>query len=270
MTEDELLDELGQEARRQWSEATASLRPGDQPQWSPLTESEQAALVAGALARLDRESAAPDRTGAERVAAQGQREAAEKPAAGGPTVTDPVEPAANERPGTLTRVVAAAGLVLVAAAVLLLWRAQAPQVPGLPGYTDDFSGGIQQVRSSAEPAAGEVPILEPEAELRWVLRPQTEVEGGVDVRILAEGPARRCLSVTQGKRIARRGSIELAGPVGPMLGLEPGEWTLTAIVGRVEALSALDDACDWRAEGRSPPEGVREAGVHRVVVRSGG
>lgn len=159
-------------------------------------------------------------------------------------------------------------LMVVAATViaLLWWRPGPTPAASIPEYQEvSFEGGLHPIRAEAPAEAGETPRFDGAALLRWRLAPQTAVGPEVDVRIDAAGPDHRCLAVTQGQRIMATGAIELLGSVDELLGLPPGTWTLTVLVGSKAQMAALDDPCA-RSEGGAWSEGVRAAGSRRIVI----
>ncbi len=252
MTEDELLDVLGEGARQQLSAQTRGYGPASIPEWSPLSDDEHQDIIGGALARLASEDDSDDsEVGPDSDPAQ-------------PVISPPIEPAANEAPRRAAWVVVA-GVVAVAAAVLL-WRGISPSSGSpLPSYTEaEFEAGTARVRGDT--ATEVVPRLPPSAELRWVLRPSTAIEGTVGLRILAQGAGRHCIAPTRGIRIASSGAIEVQGSVDRLLPLAVGPWTLTAIVGRETVLESMDDPCAGFGAGQGAPRGVVAAATRRVEL----
>ncbi|MCH9688973.1 MAG: hypothetical protein K0V04_46500 [Deltaproteobacteria bacterium] len=259
MNDDERLEALGERARQQWSEQTAAVRPESVEGWTPLRESEREDIIGAALAALEQHNATPSDDAPRWVPD------ATDPGPGPADVAEPT-PAANDGPGRWRW--AAVGVVVAVAAVMVLWLGSMPRVSALPGYAEaEFEAGTAAVRGDAPQVA--IARLPPSATIRWVLRPATAVEGGVGVRILAQGPATHCMTLPSGVRIADSGAVELYGEVETMLPLSPGVWTLTAIVGRAQVLDGLDNACAWHAEGSPPPPGLAVAATRTVELVPG-
>ena len=143
--------------------------------------------------------------------------------------------------------VAAAGALLAAlfiAAVLVRPRADA-----LPEYDErTFEGGLAQVRAD-EPREA---VFLPSTRIRWSFAPREQVSEAVALRIRAVGPTRRCIAVDEGQRVAPTGAIEIEGPIGEVLGLAPGAWTLTALIGARASIEDAADPCEANARGVSP------------------
>ena len=135
-----------------------------------------------------------------------------------------------------TWIAAAAVLAAVLVAAIVMW----PRDPALPVYEERlFEGGMADVRSDASREA----VFLPSTRIRWSFAPHEEVSEPVALRILAEGPTRRCIAVEHGQRISPTGAVEIEGPIGEVLGLEAGAWTLTAIVGARSSIEGAEDPC---------------------------
>jgi hypothetical protein len=135
-------------------------------------------------------------------------------------------------------IAAAAAALAAAIVVAILMR---PGDRALPAYDERvFEGGVAEVRSDASPAAA---VFLPGTRIRWSFTPREDVSEPVALRILAQGPTRRCVTVADGQRISPTGAVEIEGPIGEVLGLPPGTWTLTAFVGARASIEAADDPC---------------------------
>lgn len=222
----ELLEQLGRRARRRWDAAT-DRRTRAHADDPAWTPSTDEALIDAALGRLD----------------------------------DP-EPARIIRP---RRWIWGPAAALVAASLAWVWWRASPRPPaGLPAYEElSFEGGLSQVRSVS--AAVAVPRLDGRALLRWRVVPVTAVTEAIGVWVHATGPDDRCLRITRGQRIEPTGAIELVGSVDEVLGLPPGEWTLTLLVARRSDLSGLSSPCAQDEHGAWLP-GVRAAASRRIEV----
>lgn len=229
MTEHEpgaqLMMQLGARARLRWTAATEHRLEQEADDEDGVGTESE--LLVGVHARL--EAAAPD----------------ERPAHG--------------RWGTVVALALAASLVLV-----VRWAAAPDAAPSLPPYEElMFETGLHQVRGDAP--AEDVPVVDGQASVTWRFGPQTETTIAVALRIHAVGPQVRCLAVTEGQRIMPSGAIELQGPVDQVLGLGPGEWSLTVLVGPRSWSVEAEDPCARTEQGQWLP-GVRAVASRRLVV----
>ncbi|MEM9458878.1 MAG: hypothetical protein AAGF11_32165 [Myxococcota bacterium] len=229
MTEHEpgaqLMMQLGARARQRWTAATEYRL--EQAFDDEGGDGTESELLAGVQARLE-------------AAAEGDR-----PARG--------------RWGPVVAIVLAASLVLV-----VWWTATPDAVPSLPRYHERmFETGLHQVRGDAP--SEDVPVVDGQASVTWRFGPQTETTLAVALRIHAVGPQVRCLAVTEGQRIMPSGAIELHGTVDQVLGLGPGQWSLTVLVGPPTWPAKAEDPCARSEQGQWLP-GVRAVASRRLVV----
>jgi hypothetical protein len=165
----------------------------------------------------------------------------------------PAEPSARVLPFRRARI--AGWLTAAAAAAAVLVVLLRPPVP-LPNYASPgISGGTQAMRGE-ETQPGKVPVFAPGDPIRVVLRPETTVSqaGNLEARcVLIHGGEARVLEVHT--ELDPGGSVKMDGLLDA--GLEPGAWTLWAVVGRpgklpepaeLRALSAIEvRRDDWTA-----------------------
>jgi hypothetical protein len=145
----------------------------------------------------------------------------------------------------------AGGLVVAAAAGLLLWMRPSgtdPDAPALPGYAVSATGGVADVRgagSKTAPADGTTAArqrLRPESQLRVVCRPDTSVVGPVAVRaFFIQGG--QITEVKPQIATAPTGAIELRVR-GADLGGNRGQGDLRVVLGRPDAVLAFDPHAD--------------------------
>lgn len=141
-------------------------------------------------------------------------------------------------------VLAVAGAVALAAALILTLRSPAP----LPAYVLEVKAGDRQLRSSAPeqgaPEPGEeVPTLTPGSRFDIVWRPATAVEGEIEVRAFLERQGRREPWQVAIEK-SPSGSVRLEGEVGKELAAEAGEVVIWLVLGRsgeLPDLETLDD-----------------------------
>ncbi len=219
----------------------------------------------------------------EKIRAQRAAEAlvprAPVPEASGVATTAPTASIASAAPPSVGKVLpfrrrvalwsGALGLAAAAALVAVL------VVPGrsapLPGYKAEIGGGERTARGNSGTEVPGLPTFSPGARFDLILRPARPVEGKVAVRCLlvaaGGGPPRpfpACddaqLSADGSLRIA--GTIEIVGGTAGGIELEPGDWTLWALLARP---GELPDAPP--VSGRAEPiAGKRWLGIP-VAVR---
>ena len=240
--DEELEAQLGARARARWNADTGALLDDLDD-----ADEDDEALVAAMRARAEAEAAGreDDVEEVEGAAAAQGAEAA-------------TEPAANDRRWTWVAVVAAA------AAMLLAWAwLRAGRSAELPTFEERaFEGGARTVRGDAPADA----VFFPDTRLRWAIAPTASVDADVDIRVHAVGPGDLCLALDRGKRIANSGAIEIAGPLGDLMPLSPGNWSLTLLVAPRETMESLPNPCAPNDAGAYPP-GVTSVATHSVSVR---
>ena len=158
---------------------------------------------------------------------------------GGPLATSgEVVPLAPAR----RRWIAGAGSLAAAAALMLvLWRDDGADDPGLPLYSVVQAGGEASERG--EPEAAKLLRLRGDTAIDWRLAPASAVDGEVGLRVVAhQGEVSRWVSVDGVTEVAASGVIRLRGRAGAWLGLPPGLWTLNLVIGRPDRLPATLDA----------------------------
>jgi hypothetical protein len=156
----------------------------------------------------------------------------------------------------------APALLAVAAAIVLLWwyRPAGPEngpsplaLASLPAFelsTDDGLATVRgaTVRGATVRGATVRGATEVGDELRyrssntfdWRLRPEVEVESRVDLRLCARSERGEIVVVDPAPILeqAESGAMRLRGPISA-LGLTPGRWTLTLIMGDARALAVV-------------------------------
>lgn len=136
---------------------------------------------------------------------------------------------------------APAAVAAAVAAVIVLWpgRAAAP----LPGYSVELAGGVQVQRSPDLPPP--MPVFEAGTRFELTLRPETRVEGRLEVRgYLAPGdpPDRFDLEPWLAREVSPgRGAVTIDGIVGEDIELRPGDWRLWLVVARPGAMPEIDE-----------------------------
>jgi hypothetical protein len=136
------------------------------------------------------------------------------------------------------RVARRGGWLAAAAAVAAVLLLTLRQPAALPQYHAELSGGDRQER--AESGTGR---FAPGSPFELVLRPQTQVEGEVDVRFFLEGEG-GLQPWPVPAEIAPGGAVRVAGTLGREIALFPGDWTVWAVVGR---RGQLPDAATLRS-----------------------
>lgn len=160
----------------------------------------------------------------------------------------------------------AAGAAAAAAALLLLVHGPGPgSLPPVPTYLAEVSGGTRTFRGEEGPSSGPH-VFEPGDRFRVVLRPETSTaDESLEARwfLLRDGALRRPAARVQ---VDPGGAVQIEGSIGR--DLQPGDWTLWAVVGRE---GELPDPADPRF--RTARAQVRDrdwvALPHEIRIRSG-
>lgn len=258
MTEDRLLKELGDLARREEEAGQALLdERWDRLAAGTLTAEEEAELRALAEsspeARDAYEAFRPLGAGFQaRVAAAAGAELAPVPDEGAPR-TGPQEARARLLPfrrGT-SRIAAWIGSVAAVAAVLFFF-VRSPTAP-LPLYTAELGGGDQSLRGSEpEPSSG-LPVFVPGSLLTLNVRPQKTVAGPVEARCfvspLSGGGELRPWEPEPPLEI-RNGAVRIRGTLGREIQLAPGAWRTWVVVGRPGGIPSARELAGELRSGR--------------------
>jgi hypothetical protein len=127
------------------------------------------------------------------------------------------------------------------AAVIVLWPG--PAAAPLPGYSVELAGGVHVQRSPDLPPA--VPVFEAGTRFELTLRPQTRVEGRLEVQgFLApgDGADRFDLEPWLAREVpSGKGGVAIDGIVGEDIDLRPGDWKLWLVVARPGAMPEIDE-----------------------------
>jgi hypothetical protein len=116
----------------------------------------------------------------------------------------------------------------------------------LPDYTGQLRGG--QARQRGEQDRQATLELMASDEIDWLLTPAEPVSGKIGVVLVAEGSGARAHFVPDPHaQIAESGAIRLRTELDQLIALEPGEWTLTLLIGPPGDLPS--NLADARAEG---------------------
>jgi hypothetical protein len=258
MTEDRLLNDLGDLARREEEAERAGLdERWDRLAAGTLTAEEEAELRALAAsspaAREAYEAFRP--LGADFQARVVGAIKTEQPEPRKPAHTESRSRFRSFRrdPGRLEVWLGAAAAV---AAVLVFLVRGLTALPPLPVYTADLEGGTQAFRG--EPASSSDPqVFVPDSLLTLEVRPQQPVEGPVEVRgFLAPAAGAGEIVPWQpetGFEVAG-GSVRLRGTVGREIQLPPGTWRLWIVVGRPGEVPGESEIVDALLSGRTRQE----------------
>ncbi len=152
----------------------------------------------------------------------------------------------------------AAAAAMAVAAVGLLWlRPPSPATP-LPEYGELKLEGVKFQRSGSqrsEPGTSELPVLVPGLtfQIDWPTKSGEEVLVEVAFFVSGEAQAWRRWPV-KNVSIAPTGAVRVQGKMAGDLVLEPGPWTLVAVVGRPSALPSPEEAEARFAAGESGPD----------------
>ncbi len=153
--------------------------------------------------------------------------------------------------------VAAVGIG-AAAAALMFWVRPDAEGTALPGYVVMASGGVMDVRGGAPGATQDEGPVAPtqrvraQTELLVTCRPETAVVGQVAARAFLVDGANGSPKVSEVRprvRVATTGAVELRVAGSDLLGRGGGRATLRVVVGRPDALRAVDGRAAVNATG---------------------
>lgn len=157
---------------------------------------------------------------------------------------------------------------LAVVALGLLWLLPSGDGTPLPVYEKIELQGILRERSME--AGPEVAVLAPDQSFQIALRPRDAADERVGVRffVTRAGQWRDWPVPKEAVRVAPSGAVQVKSEMTGDLVLEPGLWTLIAVVGWLPALPSSEQARDCFEAGEGCPDGcgwrmVRE--VFRVA-----
>ncbi len=242
MTDDELMRALGGTARAlREEEGISSLE-----RWTRGELDEQAARAASPLAGAPAapELFAPWDDAARDALAQRMLDLARPVAGAGAarqtapaSVSGASEAPQRERAHRRRALVAASGVALAAAVVLLLSVREAP----LPAYRAALSAGDRPLRAESAPEPGP-PRVREDSTLELRLWPETAVGAPISSVLLVRGTRdSRFVSVRVDGEIATSGAVRWRGTARDLVAGRRGELTLRAAVGRAGELPSIDE-----------------------------
>ena len=143
-----------------------------------------------------------------------------------------------------------------AAAILLMIAGPGDESLPLPGYRLELASGIAALRSGDPIATTDETVFVNGSRFELVLRPATKATGDVAVRCFLAGTDEIEIWEVPAEVFAT-GAIQIVGEIGADLAIEPGNWTLYAVVGRPGRLpdasqlhshlaNSAGDATDWQ------------------------
>lgn len=136
---------------------------------------------------------------------------------------------------------AAAGAMAAALAVVLL-RAPGGSLPPLPEYEQALLGGVETMRGAQGGAPSGIRTFRKGSQLDLALTPLSAVQGEIaaDCFFVRGRQLRSCKGSL---RQVGQGSVQVVGTVGTEIPLDPGEWTLCAVVGWPRKLPDVAALC---------------------------
>lgn len=151
------------------------------------------------------------------------------------------------------------------AAGLALWLLPRPgeRLPPLPEYSLGLEGEVRELRGET-PAGETVPAFAPGHRFELLLRPGSPVSGPVAARIFLQRRAEVQVLEAEAE-VSASGSVRWAGTLGREIRIEPGEWTLWALVGRPGELPGPEELRAHLAESEAAAGYVRRSVRLRVL-----
>jgi len=158
-------------------------------------------------------------------------------------------------PRRLHTVTAGAALAAAAALLLMFWRTPGPEA--LPAYSLSAHGGLEDVRGAAQ---REVVRVEPETRLELVMRPEGDVQGEVELRVL-ERMAGEVRVLDADVQRSPAGTLRIVESARQLFGERLGRRALSLIACR----PALCDEAE-RAVRRGPSSSEGAATVREIEI----
>lgn len=158
----------------------------------------------------------------------------------GPAPSDP-PPQTDAAPNNVTAlptrtpaVWAGAGILIAAAAALVLWLAMPSAVDPLPAYgAVSIAGGPAAVRGDHEDVPEVLKLEQPSDNIEWRFAPATSVEGDLEVVLSARrADGDRVFAAVPNPTVTPTGSVQLRGPLNSFIELGEGHWTIQVIFAR--------------------------------------
>ncbi len=145
---------------------------------------------------------------------------------------------------------AGAGIVIAAAAALVLWLAMPSSIDPLPAYGPvSIAGGPAAVRGDHEGIPEVLKLEDPSDNIEWRFAPATSVEGDLEVVLSARrADGERVFATVPNATVTPTGSVQLRGPLNSFIELDEGHWTVQVIIARAgHAPGSAEDAMreDW-------------------------
>lgn len=123
-----------------------------------------------------------------------------------------------------------AAAAAVAAAAVLMLRIPGRPLPPLPEYGESLQGGVVTMRGSQGGVPGQIQTFRQGSRLDLALTPSSAVQRKIaaDCFFVRGSQLRPCKGNLQP---VGQGVFEIVGTIGKEIQLDPGEWTLCAVVG---------------------------------------
>lgn len=140
---------------------------------------------------------------------------------------------------------AGAGILIAAAAALVLWLAMPSAVDPLPAYgAVSIAGGAAAVRGDHDDVPEVLKLERASDNIEWRFAPAMSVEGGVAVVLSARrADADPVFAAVPNPSVTPSGSVELRGPLNSFIELGKGHWTVQVIFARAgHAPGSADEA----------------------------
>ncbi len=167
-----------------------------------------------------------------------------------PPVEEAVADNVTALPTRKPAVWAGVGILIAAAASLVLWLAMPSPVDPLPAYgAVSISGGSAAVRGDRDAVPEVLKLAHSTDNIEWRFAPAIPVEGDVEVVLSARlASGTRVFAAVPNPTVTPTGSIQLRGPLNTFIELSDGRWTIEVIVARAgHAPGSAEEAtgADW-------------------------
>jgi len=129
---------------------------------------------------------------------------------------------------------AGAGILIAAAAAMVLWLAMPSSEDPLPAYgAVSIAGGPAAVRGEHEDVPEVLKLGRPSDNIEWRFAPATSVKADIEVVLSARrADGERVFATVPNPAVTPTGSVQLRGPLDAFIELGRGHWTVEVLFAR--------------------------------------